>query len=256
LYYDIETEKNSEEDFDLSVDRTFPLSGRRRVNPGQSITRVVQHVTNNTEKPVKLRLLVASFNPLSKEKIEDLYEANIEASPDLVLDVACPDIVFKKDVYDEAVGRGQVEIRSTLTVIEDCPPYQKGFKAQKYSFFAFYNCGEKKGMENSFKPKIVTSPERHLSSWIEGKSGSWEVAINAAHPEFRPIYDSGDDDKSTAYIVKEENRQLVYIYIKEANYSIIGKTEEEVSSDKYDAATLVRDVEYRIEENWWKICQK
>ena len=255
VYYDIETAKNSTEDFELSVERKFPKTGSRRVNPGQSVTNVVERITNNMDKPVKLRLLVQTIATISKQPIKVVLDKVVEVEPDQTLDVPCPDILFDPETYDEAVGKGQVEVRSALTVYEAVKPYPKGWKAQKYSFFAFYNTSEKKGNENSFKPKLVNQPDRHQTSWLEGHSGQWEVAINAAHPEYTSTEQQGDEFL-LRYMVREENKQYVNMYIKEGNYAVVGLTQEQVESDDFDPTELVAAIDRTVQENWWKLCQE
>ena len=251
LYYDIPTEKDPQKDFEISVERTFPRPGRRRVNPGESVKDIVANITNNMQKPVTMRLLLSTFDATTNQHIEDVFEKTVVIPADTMLEVDCPPIVFKQDVYDDSVGKGKVEVRSRITVAEDANPYPKGFKAGKYSFIVFYNTSDKNGAENAFKAVPVSNPERHETSWIDGGPGNWQISVNIGHPEYKTIQ---DDDSALTYFKKEANRQFAYIYIKSSNYSIIGLTEEQMAD--IDPAVLISKLEETIQENWWAICQR
>ena len=252
FYYDIETKKNPEHDFELIMSsRTMPRQNDKRVNTGEVISDIRYTITNNTNSQTKILLTVNALNCESGNSlIEKIVRDEYVVDACSELETNAFDIVFKSDVYEDKLSKGKIQIRARAVVAENSGIYAKGDVAGEFNYFVFFNKNQKSGIEDSFEPSIVRDPDDKRCSWIEGKQGSRKIIINAGHPEFDLL---PDERTREMYIARLMIKEFAYLYLREGKFSVI--LEDDPDGSKTNSVDVIEILNRKIDELWWARCQ-
>ena len=254
FYYCIETKKNSVKDFELIMSNRFmPRTNDKRVNTGEIIYDIKYQCTSNIEVPTKLVLAVSTHNLEDNASlIEKVHKECIELGSFESKESNPFDIVFDELVYTDKLKKGKIDIRAKLIVNEDNGVYEKGEVVGEYRFTIFYNMNEKRGIEDSFRIHPIREPDNPRRSWSDGHTGDWNIYVNVEHPEYLK-YDN--DDYQRMYLEKLVIQEFVILYIKEGKFDQIGFADDPDGSRANHLEVLL-NLNKRIDEMWWKQCQK
>ena len=254
FYYAIETKKNAEKDFELTMsNRVMPKSNDKRVNTGQIIYDVKYNCVSNIEVPTQLRLAVSTHNLEDNASlIEKVYKQDFELNPFETKESDPFDIVFDELVYNDKLKKGKIDIRARLIVNADNGVYEKGEVVGEYKFTIFYNMNEKRGIEDSFSIHPINEPDNPRRSWSDGHTGDWKIYVNIGHPEYTR-YDN--DDFKRWYLEKLVIQEFVILYLREGKYDQIGFVDDPDGS-RTDHISVLMNLNKKIDEMWWKKCQR
>ena len=254
FYYAIETKKNAEKDFELTMSNRFmPKTNDKRVNTGQTIYDIKYNCTSNIEVPTKVRLSVSTHNLEDNANlIEKVYKEDLELKPFETKESAPFDIVFDELIYDDKLKKGKIDIRARLIVSEDNGVYEKGDVVGEYKFTIFYNMNEKKGIEDSFSIHPINEPDNPRRSWSDGHTGDWKIYVNIGHPEYIKYE---DNDSKRMFLEKLIIQEFVILYLKEGKYDQIGFVDDPDGS-RTDHINVLTNLNKKIDEMWWKKCQR
>lgn len=252
FYFDVETKKNSERDFDLVMsNRRMPRTNDKRINTEESMTEIEYNIGNNTSFPAKIVLTVNTLNcEDGNTLIENVFRDNYLIEPFSEIQTNPFDITFKKTIYEDKLSKGKIQIRAKAIILEKCGEYTKGDVVGENNYFIFFNKNQKAGIEDSFEPKIIKLPEDKRCAWVEGKQGNWKIIINVGHPEFELLSDNKMQDM---YIARSMIKEFAYLYLKEGMFSAIVK--EDPDGNKTSSVDLIEILNRKIDELWWEKCQ-
>lgn len=246
-YYGIETDVKPGEDFKLDIERhDFPRVNDRRVNTGEAVRNIQYSIENNLPRPIKMFLHIYTLNTENNnEKIEDIDRREYIVSPFGEEFISEPvDVVFKKDVYLPKLKKGIVEVRAALILGENVVEKQMGKtkRIDDYSFKVFFNKPERSGLD--FPYDLVQS-DRHTRSWETNNT----VYINIGHPEFLQCSTMLEQSR---YIALQYLKQVIMIYAQ------TGTLDKDLLGPDGSANNIeyVKNLEEKIEDLWYKQCQK
>ncbi len=252
FYYDIETKKNPERDFELIMsNRNMPRQNDKRINTGEVISDIHYSLTNNTNTTTKLLFTVNTLNCESGNSlIEKVLREEYTVEPCSEIETNPFDIVFSQELYEDKLSKGKIQIRARAIVAENSGIYAKGDIVGEFNYFIFFNKNQKSGVEDSFEPSIVRDPNDKRCSWIEGKQGSRKIIINAGHPEFDLL---PDENSREMYIARLMIKEFAYLYLREGKFSVI--LEDDPDGSKTNSVDLIEILNRKIDELWWARCQ-
>lgn len=246
-YYGIETDIKPGEDFKLDIERhDFPRVNDRRVNTGEAVRNIQYSIENNLPRPIKMFLHSYTLNTENNnEKIEDIDRREYLVPPFGEEFISEPvDVVFKKDVYLPKLKKGIIEIRAALILGENVVEKQMGKtkRIDDYSFKVFFNKPERSGLD--FPYDLVQS-DRHTRSWETNNT----VYINIGHPEFLQCTTMLEQSR---YIALQYLKQVIMIYAQ------TGTLDKDLLGPDGSANNIeyVKNLEEKIEDLWYKQCQK
>lgn len=252
FYYDIETKKNAERDFELVMsNRNMPRQNDKRVNTGEVISNICYSLSNNTNTTAKLLVTVNTLNcENGNSLIERVLREEYIVEPCTEIETNPFDIVFRKEIYEDKLSKGKIQIRARAIVAENSGVYAKGDIAGEFNYFIFFNKNQKSGVEDSFEPSIVRDPNDKRCSWIEGKQGNRKIIINAGHPEFDLL---PDENSREMYIARLMIREFAYLYLKEGKFSVF--LDDDPDGSKTNSVDLIEVLNRKIDALWWTRCQ-
>ncbi len=252
FYYDIETKKNPQRDFELIMsNRDMPRANDKRVNTNEIISNIQYRLTNNTNSEIKFMFVVNTLNcEDGNSLIEKVLKDEYIVKPCSEIETMPFDLIFKEEIYEDKLSKGKIQIRAKAIVAESSGLYAKGDIADEYNYFVFFNKNQKSGIEDSFEPSIINDPNDKRCSWIEGKQGNRKIIINAGHPEF----DLSIDEKAREmYIARLMIKEFAYLYLKEGFFSVI--LDDDPDGTKTNPVDLVELLNRKIDELWWERCR-
>ena len=154
---------------------------------------------------------------------------------------------FDKEIIEQYVDRGILELRAVLIANKANVRFRKGEKITMYKSRIYYNCDKNKGSEDAFETQTIIDPNDPRRSWCEIGSKR-TITLNAGHPSYMAL--SGDPEEQHAYLKEHLLKQYVLIFWKERKYEAFGITSEEV--DDRDPADLLDIVMTKIEETLFR----
>ena len=247
-YYGIETEIKPAEDFKLNINSfEFPRRNDRRINTGESLQNLTYRIENNLTKPIKVYLPIYTLNTgNNNEKIEEISKDEYIIPPfgeEFI--TTKKDIHFAWDAYLPKLKKGVLEVKASLILGEDLVEKRlpKSYKLDDYGFKVFFNKPEKAGLDFPYELK---NSDKHLRSWIESKN---TISINLSHPEYLKCQS-----------IEEKGRYIAYQYLKQVImiYAGSGALDKDLVGNDSSINNLdyVKNLEDKIEEMWYKQCQK
>lgn len=253
FYYGIETKKIKEKDFEIIMaNRKMPRINDKRVNTGESIKEIFYSITNNLEVNSKLKLNVWTHDLQNNAaQIEKVFSKTYDLKAYETIDTDPFDILFSKEIYEDLIKKGNIDIRARLSVAENNGIYEKGENVGEFKFTIFFNKNEKRGFEDSFEIHTLEQPDNPRRSYSEGNTGNWKIYINIGHPEYQNI----DELNQRMYLEKLIIKEFVILYLKEGKYDQIGFTNDPEGT-KTSHIDVLMNLTQKIDEIWWESCQK
>lgn len=158
FFYDIDKPVTKRESISLALHECiFPQQGSRRVNFGESVTKVCYRIENKRNHTLNYKLNISIHNASDPTcpKILDIASFTGAVAP--FEDVITPyveEIPFTKEVFSQYLSEGVLELRARLIANKVDPEFEKGDKITFYHYKLFLNCDEKHGKSDSF-PLLV-----------------------------------------------------------------------------------------------------
>ena len=222
-FFDIDKPDNSREEVGLTLHECqFPTPGSRRVNFGESISKVCWKIENNRNHTLNYRLNVSVHNASDKTcpKIVDIISFTGIVLP--FEDAITPhveEIVFDQSTYEPYLTEGILELRARLVANEDDPIYEKGDKITFYNYKIFLNTDEKNGKSDSFDIELANAPDKYERAWRTPGNGR-KITLNIGHAAYLNLSDYPDVQHD--YLREQMMKQYVLLYLDEGKYDVFG----------------------------------
>ena len=222
-FYDIDKPENPRETVSLTLHEClFPVQGSRRVNFGESIRNVCWRIENKRNHALNYKLNVSVHNASNKTfpKIVDIgsFTGIIQPFEDAITSYI-DEIVFERNIYEQHLSSGVLELRARLIANEDDPLYEKGDKITFYNFKIFLNEDEKNGKRDSFDVETVNAPDKFERAWRVPGNGR-KIIINSGHAAYLNLSDYPEIQKQ--YLTEQMMKQYVLLYLDEGKYDLFG----------------------------------
>ena len=228
FFYKIETPVITIKDFSVLLDNiTFPRKKTKKVLIGDSVKKIKYKIINRTAEFINVELRVGVHNMESNgDLIEtvDVKTVRLDSFEEKIVDVE--DIYFDKETYDSHLSKGVLELRARLVSLENAGLIERGDRLANHKTKIYYNRNEKKGIEDIFDAETVDEPDNYLRAWNEGTSRDRIIVFNIGNPAY--LF-ARRKDTTKVYFMELMVSQLVNIYIKEGNVSILGLSMHEFS---------------------------
>ncbi|MCI8339202.1 MAG: hypothetical protein HFH62_11085 [Lachnospiraceae bacterium] len=223
-FYDTEKPDNARERVDLVLHEClFPIHGSRRVNFGEAIRSVCYRIENKRNHALNYRLNVSIHNGSDSTcpKIVDItsHDGIIPPFEDAITPYI-DEIIFNKEIYEQYLEAGVLELRARLIANEDDMQFEKGDKITYYYFKIFLNSDEKNGKNDSFDVKSVVAPEDFRRSWFTAGTGR-TITLNIGHVAYLNVEDNPDIQHE--YMREQMLKQYVLLYLAEGKYDMFGE---------------------------------
>lgn len=246
-FYDTSRPDNAREAVTLTLHECiFPRPGSRRVNFGESLKGIRYRIDNKRNIELKYRLNISIHNASDKTcpKIVDIgflegvvkpYEEEITTPLD--------DIVFVREVYEQHMASGKLELRARLIANEEDEEFEKGERITYFHYGIFLNCDEKNGKNDAFDIKSVDDPGNYKRSWFTPGIGR-TIFLNIGHTAYLNVKDSPDTQHE--YMREQMLKQYVLLYLAEGKYGMFGAQFADL--EPQEAAECVLE---KIERVYW-----
>ena len=239
-YYDIDKPVTKRESVSLALHEClFPLQGSRRVNFGESVTKVCYRIENKRNHTLNYKLNISIHNASDPNcpKIMDLASFTGEVAPfEDVLTPYIEEIPFEEKVFSRYLSEGILELRARLIANKADPEFEKGDKITFYHYKIFLNCDEKHGKSESFAIVGVEEPDNYRRSWnTPGNARS--IYINLGHAAYLNLQDYPEIQRE--YLREQMLKQYVWLYLSEGRYDMFGP--EFADLEPQEAAPKVLD---------------
>ena len=239
-YYDIDKPVTKRESVSLALHEClFPQQGSRRVNFGESVTKVCYRIENKRNHTLNYKLNVSLHNASDPNcpKIMDLASFTGEVAPfEDVLTPYIEEIPFAEEVFSQYLSEGILELRARLIANKADPEFEKGDKITFYHYKIFLNCDEKHGKSESFAIVGVEEPDNYRRSWnTPGNARS--IYINLGHAAYLNLQDYPEIQRE--YLREQMLKQYVWLYLSEGRYDMFGP--EFADLEPQEAAPKVLD---------------
>ncbi len=238
-FYFADTPEVTKRDFNLSLhDILLPRKTSKRVNTGESIENVVYTISNNTSSPVSLMLSVSTHNmEMNGNEIEGIMRQTLKLEPGEDKNIETGPILLERDVYENHLTKGIVQLRARLIANSTIGSIQKGDRLATYKYQIYFNRNEKKGIQDTFEPYPLKQPEDPRRSWTGGAGENRMIYLNVSHPAYSLSKDNGTTE---SYIFEQMLIQFVNLYIREGNYSVLETDKDEfLNRDPYQQYELI-----------------
>lgn len=241
FFYDIERPDNSKNHVNLVLHECeFPNQGSRRVNFGESIKNICYLIDNKRNHELYYRLNISIHNASDSTcpKIIDIgsFVGSVKPFEDVVTP-QIDEIVFKREIYEQYLSSGVLELRARLIANEDDEEFEKGDKITFYHYKVFLNCDEKYGKNDAFEVKSIDNPESFKRSWFEAGSGR-TIFLNVGHTAYLNVQDYPEIQHE--YLREQMLKQYVMLYLAEGKYDMFGEPGSDFSElEPQDAADRV-----------------
>lgn len=241
FFFDIDKPDNGREAVNLVLHEcVFPTANSRRVNFGESIQNISYLIENRRNHSLNYRLNVSIHNASDHTypKIVDIASLTGDIAPfEEVITQPMSEIFFEKEIYEQYLSEGILELRARLIANADDPQYEKGDKITSYHYKIFLNSDEKNGKNDSFDVQSVVAPEDFRRSWYTAGSGR-TITLNAGHVAYLNVSDY--PDVQHGYIREQMLKQYVLLYLAEGKYDMFGEQGKEfVELDPQEATDQV-----------------
>ena len=239
-FYDIDKPVTKRESVSLALHECiFPQQGSRRVNFGESVTKVCYRIENKRNHALSYKLNISIHNASDPNchKIMDLASFAGEVAPfEDVLTPYIEEILFAKDVFSPYLSEGVLELRARLIANKADQEYEKGDKITFYHYRIFLNCDEKHGKSDSFAIHGVEQPDNYRRSW-NTPGNERAIFINLGHTAYLNLQDYPEIQKE--YLREQMLKQYVWLYLSEGRYDMFGS--EFADLEPQEAAPKVLD---------------
>ena len=239
-FYDIDKPVTKRESVSLALHECiFPQQGSRRVNFGESVTKVCYRIENKRNHALSYKLNISIHNASDPNchKIMDLASFAGDVAPfEDVLTPYIEEIPFAKDVFSPYLSEGVLELRARLIANKADQEYEKGDKITFYHYRIFLNCDEKHGKSDSFAIHGVEQPDNYRRSW-NTPGNERAIFINLGHTAYLNLQDYPEIQKE--YLREQMLKQYVWLYLSEGRYDMFGS--EFADLEPQEAAPKVLD---------------
>lgn len=232
-FYDIDRPVSSREIVALDLHEClFPREKSRRVNTDEVLRNICYRIENkrNCELNYKLKISIHNASDKSCPKICDVSSFIGELKPfEEIITPYVDQIVFSKNIFEQYLDSGILELRAKLVANEDDEQFEKGDKITFFNYKVFFNCDEKNGKNDAFNIKSVEEPNNFRRSWcLTGINR--EIYLNLGHAAFLKFKD--EPDVQHEYLKEQMLKQYVLLYMKESKFdmfNIKGENFEDLS---------------------------
>lgn len=245
-FFDMVRPDNTREEVRLTLNNCgFPREKSRRVNFNECLTEIVYRVENKCTETLDYKLNISIHDAREKTypKILDVVSCNGRVDYYEESFINIPDIVFKEEIYNKIITKGELELRARLIALNGNNIYEKGEKITTYNFKIFLNVDEKNGKVDSFKPRNIDLPEDSRRSWYEINGMEKIICLNTAHLAYKFISDNLELQR--IYIREQMIKQYVYLYLYEQKFNMF--TENGKGIEDMDVIESNRIIDKKIE---------
>ena len=220
-FYDIDPPARQREIVSLCLHEcVFPREKSRRVNTDEALKNVCYRIENKRNCTLNYKLKVSIHNASDKScpKICDVASLTGILKPfDDVITPYIDDIVFTKNIFEQYLDSGTLELRAKLIANEDDEEFEKGDKITYFNYKVFFNCDEKNGKNDAFNIKSVEEPNNFRRSWCLAGINR-EIYFNLGHAAFLKFKDAPDVQHE--YLKEQMLKQYVLLYMKESKFDM------------------------------------
>ncbi len=249
--FNYDSEQTRRENIKLTLNSCiFPNKNSKRVNSNDFLTNIVYRIENNFNCLLNYKIKIYLFykgNGLN-ELIEPIYEKNGIVNPFEEDYIDIEHIYFDKNILDQYLEKGVIELRAKLIANDDNLEYQKGDKITTYYFKINYNQDEKNGIENSFEITSVIESDDYRRSWLDTNGMKRTIVLNVGHTAYLAI--KYDPDLQYEYCREQMLKQFVLIYLKEGEFQVFDLKADEINN--LDPYCLVETFLNKVENTFYK----
>lgn len=231
----------------------FPREKSRRVNTDEVIKNVCYRIENKRNYTLNYKLRVSIHNASDKTcpKICDVASLNGVLKPfDEVITPHINDIVFIKDLFEQYLDSGILELRAKLLANEDDDEFEKGDRITDFKYKIFFNCDERNGKNDAFNIKSVDAPDKYQRSWCTPGLNR-EICLNIGHAAYQKFKD--DPEVQHEYLKEQMLKQYVLLYMKEGKFDMFGMQDKDfLDLDPQEAVDQVMEKIENIYAEVWK----
>lgn len=228
FYYDMERRVSETRNFSLNLEAIeLPNHQTRRVNTGEIIKNISYKISNNSPYAASLGLNV-STNMAERPKtfLETICHHQFILPPHTEIIIPCSDIELSKELYENIMLKGPIEIQATLSATANFDKYEVSEIICKNPPLFVYLNQEDSFINQTFS--IVQMLEGDdLRSKITGTQGNWTFSLYKDHPLFAKI--ATNDEQRKEYIIEEMLKQTIYVHLAEGNTSILAMFSDDMS---------------------------
>lgn len=222
-FYDIDRPEATREIVSLCLHEcVFPREKSRRVNTDETLKNVCYRIENKRNCTLNYKLKVSIHNASDKScpKICDVASLTGILKP--FADVITPyidNIVFAKNIFEQYLDSGILELRAKLIANESDEKFEKGDKITFFNYKIFFNCDEKNGKNDAFNIRSVDAPEKYQRSWCTPGINR-EICLNVGHAAYLKFKDEPSFQRE--YLKEQMLKQYVLLYMKEGKFDMFG----------------------------------
>lgn len=253
-FYDIDRPVSLREIVALDLHEcVFPREKSRRINTDEVLKNICYRIENKRNCALNYKLKVSIHNASDKScpKICDVGACTGILKPfDDIITPYIDDIVFSKNVFEQYLDSGVLELRAKLIANEDDKEFEKGDKITDFKYKIFFNCDEKNGKNDAFNVRSVEAPEKYQRSWCTTGINR-EIWLNVGHAAYLRFKDEPIFQRE--YLKEQMLKQYVLLYMKEGKFDMFDiQGKDFIDLDPQEAVDQVIEKIENIYAEVWK----
>lgn len=233
LYYDTEPVQTPQHNFYVrNISMDFPQQESKRVNSNETIKSIKYEIENNTSETAFIAFHLSTHNAeRSNELIETiLLKKDFVLGPYQIIEVDCPDIFFRSDIYESKLYRGKIEIRARISAAQDFGEYETADLLSKGSKITVFFNQDPDGVGSTFSDFRTFTHDSTKRSDAYKEDGNWVFYFYEKHPSYQMIAD--DEHRRKSFLDEEILKQMIRVHIEEGNYSILNIDSDNQNDEK------------------------
>ncbi|MFJ7678632.1 hypothetical protein ACIQXQ_11390 [Peribacillus sp. NPDC097198] len=228
FYYDMERRVSETRDFSLKLETIdLPNNQSRRVNTGEIIKNISYKISNNSPHMASLGLNVSTYMAQRpKTFLETSCHHKFVLPPHTEIIIPCSDIELTKDLYENIMLKGPIEIQAILSATDKLDKYEVSEIICKNPPLLVY-LNQEDGFINQTFSTVQMLEGDDYRSWVSGTQGNWSFSLYKDHPLYAKI--ANNEEQRKEYIIEEMLKQTIYVHLAEGNTTILAMFSDDMS---------------------------
>jgi len=250
FYYDCMPAPRPEMGLSINIiDMNFPRENSSRVNTNEIITNIKYIIRNRTSETAYIGINIRTHNMEShmREVIQTLYKNRDIIIPPFSEEIInCPDIEFKKEIYESHLSKGIIELRASLSASKRFLKYELGDIIANAPRIKIYFNKNYDGEDVFSLFNSNSEPDNPRRSYIEDSSGGRRFILNISNPCYLRVKD--DEYQRHSYLAEEILKQTICAYIKDSNFSVFEKEKSWFTGDDFNLVEMYNEMHLALDK--------